>query len=253
MRALRILVVDDDRDLADSLAILLELEGHGVAVAYDARQALRGHEGEDFDLVLMDIRLPDRSGLDCLDELRRARPATDVVLMTAYGIAGMVTRARERGALGVVSKPLDVEELSSVLKLLAGGLIPVAGAPPDFAGRLTETLAAKDRVAVVVQDAEQAAMAARDGAADVVILDLTPRPLDPEGLVATLAAALAGDRRRVPIVVLAGQDPKGPSDGGGQPGLSIVECFAGARNEAYLLERIEKVRDHYALCDREPS
>ncbi len=249
MRAFEILVVDDDHDLADGLAILLELEGHHTTLAYTARQALRGHENEDFDLVLMDVRLPDRSGLDCLVELRRARPATDVVLMTAYGVAGMVTRARERGALGVVRKPLDVEELSAVLKLLAGGLIPVAGAPPDFAGRLTETLAARDRVAVVVQDAEQAGMAARDGAADVVILDLSPRPLDPEGLVATLAAALAGNRRRVPIVVLAGQESKEPSDEGGQSGVSIVECFVAAPNVAHLLERIERARNHYPLCD----
>ena len=187
MRALDILVVDDDRDLADGLAILLEIEGHRTAVAYNAGQALRDHEGEDFDLVMMDVRLPDQSGLDCLVELCRNRPATDVVLMTAYGAADMVTQARERGALGVIDKPLDVEEFSSLLKLLAGGFIPFVGAPPDFAGRLTEILAAGDRVAVVVQDAEQAGVAARDGAADVVILDLTPRPLDPEGLAAALA------------------------------------------------------------------
>ena len=132
---------------------------------------------------------------------------------------------------------------------ITGGLIPFANAPPDFAGRLTETLAAKDRVAVVVQDAKQAGMAARDGAADVVILDLTPHPLDPEGL----AAALAGERRHVPIVVLAEQESKEPSGGGGQPGVSIVECFASMPNEAHLLERIERVRDHYAQRDREPS
>ena len=249
MRALKVLVVDDDHDLADSLAVLGELDGHQAAVAYNVRQALRGFGNEDFDLVLMDVRLPDGSGLDCLVELRRARPATEVVLMTAYGIAGTVERARECGALGVVRKPLNVDELSIVLKLLAGGLIPVAGAPPDFAGRLTEILAAKNRVAILVQDAERADMAAQGGAADVVVLDLTPRPLDPGGL----AAALAGDRRRVPIVVLVGQESKEVSDEDGQPGVSIIDCFANARSEAGLLERIEKVRDYYAPCDRERS
>lgn len=249
MRTLKVLVVDDDHDLVDSLAILVELEGHQAAVAYSARQALCGFGNEDFDLVLMDVRLPDGSGLDCLVELRRARPATQVILMTAYGIAGTVERARDCGALGVVRKPLNVDELSIVLKLLAGGLIPVAGDPPDFAGRLTEILAAKDRVAVLVQDAEQADMAAQDGAADVVVLDLTPRSLDPGGL----AAALAGDHRRVPIVVLVGQESEDVSDEHGQPGVSIIECFTDARNEARLLERIEKVRNYYVPCDRERS
>lgn len=210
MRALKILIVDDDRDLADSLAIVLGLEGHCTALAYNARQAFRSYEREDFDLVMMDIRLPDRSGLDCLVELRRDRPATDVVLMTAYTVDEMVDRASEHGALGVVRKPLDVEELSSVLKLLAGGLTPVTNAPPGFAGQLAETLAARDCIAVVVQDADQAGMAAQDGAADVVILDLTPRPLDST----SLAATLAGDRQRVPIVVLTGEKPGEQSDRG---------------------------------------
>ena len=248
MRALKTLIVDDDRDLADSLGILLGLEGHRVSLAYDAQQALANPGGEAFDIILIDIQLPDRSGLDCLVELRRAHPRADVVLMTAYGVAEAVNRARERGALGILLKPLAVEELSSMLKLLAGGFVPVAEASPGLVGRLTKALEDKRYAASVVRPPEEAKAAAAGGAADVVVLDLTPEVLDP----ADLAEALGECGERVPVVVFGGIRDEG-EEAEGTFGLSVTGCFAGARDESHVLERIEKVRDYYehGSCNKE--
>ena len=246
MRALKTLIVDDDRDLADSLGILLELDGHRMSLAYDARQALANPGGEAFDIVLLDIQLPDRSGLECVGELRRAHPRADVVLMTAYGAGEAVDRARERGALGILLKPLAVEELSSMLKLLAGGFVPVADASPDLAGRLALALEDKGYAASVVRTTEEARAVAAGGAADVVLLDLTPEVLDP----VDLAGALDEYGERVPVVVFGGvRDDR--AEGEGRFGLSVTECFAGRYDEVHVLERIEKVRDYYEHGSRD--
>ncbi len=238
MTGLDILVVDDDRELADSLAIFLEIEGHRVALAYNAREALSLYRDERFDLVFLDIRLPDRSGLDCLPELRRLHPGADIILMTAYVVADTLARAREGGALGVVGKPLDVEELPGLLGLLAGGVVPVADETPGFAVRLAEAFAAKGLDAVVVQSVEQAEGAARAGGVDVVILDLTPRALS----VSELAGALVDRPGRVPLVVLAGP-PSGDLPGAnGLTARSVTECIASPRGEAHILERVDRIR-----------
>jgi DNA-binding NtrC family response regulator len=247
VRALKTLIVDDDRDLADSLAILLELEGHEVALAYDARQALSSGDGTTFDIVLMDIQLPDRSGLDCLAELGQAYPRADLVLMTAYG-GGALARAQDQGALGVLLKPLDVEELSAMFKLLAEGFVPVAEAAPGFADRLTRLLEDKGYASASARTPDEARSAAAAGVADVVVLDLAPGVLDPTNLVEGLAEACP----RIPIVVVGhGRDEETEAEG--NLGHSVIACFAATRDEMHVLQRIEKVREYYEhnACNEE--
>ncbi|PYQ33950.1 MAG: hypothetical protein DMF55_10590, partial [Acidobacteria bacterium] len=83
-RDLRILVVDDEEVIRDVLATLLEKEGYEVAVASTAGEALTLFEAEPYDVVLLDLMLPDRSGLDLLRDVRRQDPDAVVVIVTAY-------------------------------------------------------------------------------------------------------------------------------------------------------------------------
>jgi len=82
--SLRVLVVDDEEVIRDVLAALLEREGWQVTTASNGARALSAFEAEPYDVVLLDLMLPDRSGLEVLRDIRRKDPDAVVVIVTAY-------------------------------------------------------------------------------------------------------------------------------------------------------------------------
>ncbi len=110
-RTLRILVVDDEEVIRDVLATLLERQGWQVTTASNGERALSAFEAEPHDVVLLDLMLPDQSGLDVLRELRRRDPDAVVVIVTAYSsIEGAIDAMRE-GAFHYIPKPFQNEEV----------------------------------------------------------------------------------------------------------------------------------------------
>jgi DNA-binding NtrC family response regulator len=107
----RILVIDDEADIRESLEILLGAEGYSVAAAENAAEGLRRFESGVFDLVLLDLMMPDRSGLEVLDEIRKRDRETPVFLITAYGSVEVAVEALKSGASDYFSKPWDNEKL----------------------------------------------------------------------------------------------------------------------------------------------
>ena len=81
----RILVIDDEADIRESLQTLLDLEGYSVHLADCATEGLRKIEAGIYDLILLDLMMPDRSGLDLLGDIRARDIETPVFLITAYG------------------------------------------------------------------------------------------------------------------------------------------------------------------------
>jgi DNA-binding NtrC family response regulator len=107
----RILVVDDEAEIRESLQTLLELEGFEVHVAENATEGIRRFEGGIYDLVLLDLMMPDRSGLEVLDDIRRRDKETPIFLITAYGSVEVAVEALKSGANDYFSKPWDNEKL----------------------------------------------------------------------------------------------------------------------------------------------
>ena len=106
-----VLIVDDEAEIRESLRTLLELEGYEVETASTGEEGL-GRIGErTFDLVLLDVALPDRNGLDILVDLRAIDPVTSVVMITAYGTVENAVRAMQAGAANFIQKPWDNEKL----------------------------------------------------------------------------------------------------------------------------------------------
>ncbi|HEY3171093.1 MAG TPA: sigma-54 dependent transcriptional regulator, partial [Thermoanaerobaculia bacterium] len=108
---LRILVVDDEEVIRDVLGTLLEKEGYDVAVASTAGEALTLFEGEPYDVVLLDLMLPDRSGLDLLRDIRRQDPDAVVVIVTAYSSIESAIQAMRQGAFHYIPKPFQNQEV----------------------------------------------------------------------------------------------------------------------------------------------
>ena len=107
----RVLIVDDDAPLRESLELVLAAEGYEVATAADAESALRRIEDSPIDVVLCDLRMPGMDGLELLPHLVRRLPAATVILMSAYGTEDLAIEAMGRGAYDYLAKPFEPKEL----------------------------------------------------------------------------------------------------------------------------------------------
>src|SRR5512138_2286576 len=107
----KVLVVDDQRNMRATTAILLRQAGHAVEEAESGAAAIRRVQQEPFDVVLTDLRMPDLDGLEVLRAVRAHAPDTQVIVMTGYGTIESAVEAMRRGALDYVSKPFKEDEL----------------------------------------------------------------------------------------------------------------------------------------------
>ncbi|MBI3933206.1 MAG: sigma-54-dependent Fis family transcriptional regulator [Acidobacteria bacterium] len=102
-----LLVIDDEPEIRESLEALLSGEGYRVELAPSAEAGLQRVEKKTFDLVLLDVMLPDRSGLEVLREIRASNPALSVLMITAYGSVDNAVEAMRLGATSYITKPWD--------------------------------------------------------------------------------------------------------------------------------------------------
>jgi len=106
-----ILIVDDEPDIRESLEMLFSSEGYRVTLAPNALEGLRRFEASPFDLILLDLMMPDKSGMQVLEEIRSRDRETPVCLITAYGSVETAVKALKCGANDYFSKPWDNEKL----------------------------------------------------------------------------------------------------------------------------------------------
>jgi len=116
---MKILVVDDETAMLQTLEILLRGEGYEVALADSGPKALAALEDEKPDIVLTDIRMPGAGGLDVLSEARAVDPEMPVILMTAQASLQSAVRAVNQGAYYYLQKPFANEELLAICKRAA--------------------------------------------------------------------------------------------------------------------------------------
>jgi DNA-binding NtrC family response regulator len=107
----KILVVDDEADIRESLETLLCLEGYTVEAAQNGTEGLQKIEAGNYDLVLLDLMMPDRSGMEVLEEVRERDKETPIFMITAYGSVQVAVTALKKGANDYFSKPWDNEKL----------------------------------------------------------------------------------------------------------------------------------------------
>ncbi|MGI8741683.1 MAG: sigma-54-dependent transcriptional regulator [Bryobacteraceae bacterium] len=107
----RILVVDDEVDIRESLEVLLSLENYQVELANNAAEGQHKIESGNYDLVLLDLMMPDRSGMEVLQEVRERDTETPIFMITAYGSVEVAVSALKSGANDYFSKPWDNEKL----------------------------------------------------------------------------------------------------------------------------------------------
>ena len=117
----RILLVDDDREIIESMRITLEAAGHEVLVARDGNQGLALAEREDPDLVILDMMMPKRSGFLVLEKLRRTRPVpVRIIMVTANEGSRHKAYAETLGVDDYIRKPFAMDRLLDSVERLLG-------------------------------------------------------------------------------------------------------------------------------------
>jgi DNA-binding NtrC family response regulator len=106
-----VLIIDDEAEIRESLQTLLEMEGYDVETAATGMQGLNRIGQRPFDLVLLDLALPDRNGMDILADAHAQDPGLSVIMITAYGTVENAVKAMQSGAANFIQKPWDNEKL----------------------------------------------------------------------------------------------------------------------------------------------
>jgi len=117
--SLRILLAEDDETTVFSVSKLLEKSGHSVAVARNGQEALGMHEANNFDLILMDISMPNMDGIEACQRIRGSRNShkrdIPIIALTAYAMAGDKEKFLATGMNGYVAKPVNMESLMQMI------------------------------------------------------------------------------------------------------------------------------------------
>jgi DNA-binding NtrC family response regulator len=111
----RILVVDDDRQMVTTLCDILGLHGWETSRGHDGSAATEMVVAQELDLVLMDVVMPTMNGVEALRAIKKRRPETRVILMTAYAAGALLAEAEREGVFRILAKPVQLPNLLSVL------------------------------------------------------------------------------------------------------------------------------------------
>ncbi|MDD3978151.1 MAG: response regulator [Methanomicrobium sp.] len=113
----KILIADDNEDMCQIISDVMREEGYMVTVAYDGESALNELRRDSYDLIILDYKLYDMSGLEVLETLRQqTMPLPVTIMISAYGNESVKSKARELGVYDFFDKPFDVDILLKVVK-----------------------------------------------------------------------------------------------------------------------------------------
>lgn len=111
----RILVIDDNKDFADVFCDMLKANNYKAESCYGGEQAIDMVKENEFDIMFLDIRMPDMDGVETLKEIRKIRPDVMVIMMTGYSMDDMVHKAIEANASEIIYKPFEIDKVLGLI------------------------------------------------------------------------------------------------------------------------------------------
>ena len=234
---MRILVVDDDRDNADGLAELFQMEGHEVEVAYDGAAAIAAYDRANFDLAFMDVMMPGLNGVESFLEIKRRKPDASVYMMTGFSVEQLLRQAVDGGALGVLTKPLVPERVIQALdNVLPAGIVLVAEDDPEFGAALRRMIESGGKTCVLLPACEDASARLSRGDVDVLVLDANMPLVEGIGLYTRLRKA----GNAVPTIMIRAGDDDYKNALADIPGPVLTGILTKPIDLTALLDRLDQ-------------
>lgn len=113
---IKVLIVDDEKDFTELLSERLEARGFKTRMAFDGTEAISRLKEESADVVLLDVLMPGKSGVEILKEIKNSWPITEVIMLTGHGTVETAIEGMKLGAYDFLLKPTGTEDLSQKIK-----------------------------------------------------------------------------------------------------------------------------------------
>ena len=111
----RVLIVDDEKEFVDSLAERLVIRDYDVTTSLNGKDAVEKVKGYNFDVVILDVAMPEMDGIATLREIKQTKPLTEVIMLTGQGTIESAVEGMKLGAYDYLMKPCETEDLVSKL------------------------------------------------------------------------------------------------------------------------------------------
>ena len=115
----KVMIVDDEIYFATNIAKLLRAndEGMDVLAVYSPIEALKQLDNTSYDIIVTDVRMPKMSGIEFIETIKKKRPETSIIVMTAYGAQDVMENAFKTGTLLYIEKPFRIEKLEALISV----------------------------------------------------------------------------------------------------------------------------------------
>lgn len=168
-----VLIVDDEVDAGENLRDILVDLGYRVAVARNGQEAVEQVAKCTFDIALLDLKMPGMDGVAVYRQIKRLRPETVAIVVSAFSGSELAERAVEEGAAQIVPKPVDVPQLLTAIESsLAQPLVLVVDDDTDFCQNLWEILSRRGYRTALAHSADEAHRQLATRSFNVVLIDL---------------------------------------------------------------------------------
>jgi two-component system response regulator HydG len=168
----RILIVDDETNMRTTLADILSDEGYQVDTAPDGLSAVAMCEQTEYEVVLLDVRMPGIDGVETFRRIRRHREGVRVVMMSAFSMDDLKHAALEEGAIAFLSKPLDIDNVVSLIQDVRETAILVVEEDSNMAQDIQGTLKSQGYWVTTTSSPHDALELAEQIHFDIVLIDV---------------------------------------------------------------------------------
>lgn len=168
-----VLIVDDDANFCGTLSKILAMKGYQTTMAESGFQALDLIKEKQFDVVLMDIKMPVMNGVETFKKIKNIRPGIVVIMMTAFSVDDLMNDAIKEGAYAVIRKPVDIDAVINMIeKSKNGALLAVVDDDPEICKTMKQILEKKGYSVVTCATGEEAIAFAGERAFDIIFIDM---------------------------------------------------------------------------------
>jgi two-component system response regulator HydG len=171
-----ILIVDDNIGQRKTMSFILERNGYAVTTTDNGPEAISIVGKNPFDIIFMDIKMPIMNGVETYKEIKKIRPGTKVIMMTAYSVEDLVQEALQEGAYAIIYKPLDIEKVLELVKKAneekQGALILVIDDDPGTCTTLKNILVKKNYNVGIAITGEEAITIVQKKTFDILFIDM---------------------------------------------------------------------------------